>query len=130
VNFQDLLRDVSQMAVRMVTTVLQVVIYSHDLHRKEVTGCGGERIRLHMKAISHTEKSRISRYYMMSYLLAVYLTVVSISQTICIASNRKLITNNDLGNTEGAQKFIHNLIEVIYGHNHKVEPKCNVWCIV
>jgi hypothetical protein len=85
--------------VHMVTTVLEVIIYSHDLHMKEATGCGDGRTRLHVKA--HIQRSRISRYYMMSYLLMVYLTTVSISQIICTASNRKMITNNDFWNTEG-----------------------------
>jgi hypothetical protein len=30
----------------------------------------------------------------------------------------------------GPQKSIHRLIEVIYAHKHKVEPKCNVKCLV
>jgi hypothetical protein len=30
----------------------------------------------------------------------------------------------------GIQKCVHALIEFIYGHNNKVEPKCNVLCVV
>jgi hypothetical protein len=85
----------------MVTTVLEVVICSHDVLQNEATGCGDGLIRLHKKAVSHIQGSRISRYCMMSYLFTAYLTIVSVAQTICIASNFKIITNNDLGNTDG-----------------------------
>jgi hypothetical protein len=40
------------------------------------------------------------------------------------------IENNAFQNTEGPQKCIHTLTDVIYGYNRKVEPKYNVRCVV
>jgi hypothetical protein len=41
------------------------------------------------------------------------------------------VTKEALSKYNGAQKkCIHTLIEVIYGCNHKIKPKCNVWCVV
>lgn len=50
-------------------------------------------------------KQRNCAYSIVSHLLAVYLTMLSVSRSSYMASNCKMIMNNDLGSTEGAQNI-------------------------
>jgi hypothetical protein len=59
-----------------------------------------------------------------------YRTEISSYSFQVSSENNKLLSKSLIGNTEGSKKMYTHLVEVIYGHNDKVEQKFNVRCVV